>query len=970
MYMIAKQVAEANLLFCCLQEVRYRNTGKKIITLDTGESYIFIWCGKKRRRDAGVGVLIKQCEEVTFEDPDTLDPRIMTINIQVKGYKIRLINGYAPTNCNGTEQQKDIFYRMVRKACNKNLKHQKVIVAGDFNATTSVSLKYCCFDGKQVVDDSICNDNGTRLKSLCREKQLCMTQTYFDHPMDERYTWSNGNNTIKKVIDYVLVEPSIQRYVTGCAVEKEYDFDSDHNLIITKLQTPKTKRARKYGQIKLKIIPKPDQKALENSLHRNPFLESVKENINRKKYLNNLITENDIVNCLESAADLTLPKTKRSKHTKELWKDDVRLNELLNQRKNTVKYSLEYNNFTKQIKKHVRYLRNEKATNEAKQINSFAMRRQVDNLFRAFKSDNSTFRDAKPSKKCDPAKLKEFFKNHFSTKSAHKDPIELDEIPDYIHKLKEIPSTQSINANPPDQEEIVNVMKKLKCGKSSNDIPTAYVKHSVGCKVFMDEIVKLYQTIWITHQIPTAWGHSKLVALWKGPSKGKVEDPATYRGLQIGSVLCKILIIIIINRLTKWYESQLLDQQQGFRKGRGTADGIFIAKTVHQISNKMKKPVYVLFVDLSAAFDHVERKWLFKSIRNRFPDASDLKLINLLESLYSSTTTALAETPDDKFELTVGVRQGGAESPMLYNLFMDYVMRVYIDTCKHENIKFLNLQYKIPASASNSNITTAGDMKIDWSGYADDLMIFFNDKNSLESGVNKLDIIFKQYGLSINCTKTKTMILNQHYSNDEYPITIASLRGKQLENVKVYRYLGCDIKFNEPKTGETELKLRGDAGECKFYMHSVNLLNMKIHLKTRVNILNALVRSRLAYACQTWNLTQVQLQHMKAKYMGYIRRMTKGGFKRKADSWSFEYTNKDLLKMAQTTPFEEFVRCQQRSYVANIIRSDDTSTNKRLLFNNNRSLKPGPQGTLLDAVAKNNETTPGDIIKQAMTKKI
>ena len=127
-----------------------------------------------------------------------------------------------------------------------------------------------------------------------------------------------------------------------------------------------------------------------------------------------------------------------------------------------------------------------------------------------------------------------------------------------------------------------------------------------------------------------------------------------------------------------------MDQQQGFRSSRGTTDGIFVAKSVQQITSKMKKPTFVLFFDLSAAFDHVERSWLFKSIRNRFTEDTDPALLKLLESLYSSTTTALAKTPDDKFGLTVGVRQGGPESPMLYNLFMDFVMRIYLDTCKNE----------------------------------------------------------------------------------------------------------------------------------------------------------------------------------------------------------------------------------------------------------------------------------------------
>ena len=94
---------------------------------------------------------------------------MMAMVIKVKGFDIRLVNVYAPTNCNGTDNQKDTFYRMTKKACIKNLKHQKVIVTGDFNATTSILLKQCCFDGRQIIDDTMCNDNGSRLKRFCRE---------------------------------------------------------------------------------------------------------------------------------------------------------------------------------------------------------------------------------------------------------------------------------------------------------------------------------------------------------------------------------------------------------------------------------------------------------------------------------------------------------------------------------------------------------------------------------------------------------------------------------------------------------------------------------------------------------------------------------------------------------------------------------------------------------------------------------
>jgi hypothetical protein len=58
-YAITKEVAKTNLDFCCLQEVRYRGTGRNIIELDSGQKYEFLWCGQNKRRDKGVGFFDK-----------------------------------------------------------------------------------------------------------------------------------------------------------------------------------------------------------------------------------------------------------------------------------------------------------------------------------------------------------------------------------------------------------------------------------------------------------------------------------------------------------------------------------------------------------------------------------------------------------------------------------------------------------------------------------------------------------------------------------------------------------------------------------------------------------------------------------------------------------------------------------------------------------------------------------------------
>ena len=88
------------------------------------------------------------------------------------------------------------------------------------------------------------NHNGCRLKNLCREKELCMPQTYFNYPAQERYTWYSNDGKTQKILDYVLVEKYVQQYITDCAVHQNCHVETDHRLLVTSLTTPMSKKAR------------------------------------------------------------------------------------------------------------------------------------------------------------------------------------------------------------------------------------------------------------------------------------------------------------------------------------------------------------------------------------------------------------------------------------------------------------------------------------------------------------------------------------------------------------------------------------------------------------------------------------------------------------------------------------------------------------------------------------------------------
>ena len=126
------------------------------------------------------------------------------------------------------------------------------------------------------------------------------------------------------------------------------------------------------------------------------------------------------------------------------------------------------------------------------------------------------------------------------------EPHELHQIPEYMKHLHLI-ATDSVNVHIPDKDEIKKTLLKLKNGKAANDIPPEFLKYASESESLLCELERMLTTIWRTQSTPTSWSHTKLVALWKGAAKGNVKDPSACRGLQVGSTLCKLTIIIILD---------------------------------------------------------------------------------------------------------------------------------------------------------------------------------------------------------------------------------------------------------------------------------------------------------------------------------------------------------------------------------------------------------------------------------------
>ena len=102
----------------------------------------------------------------------------------------------------------------------------------------------------------------------------------------------------------------------------------------------------------------------------------------------------------------------------------------------------------------------------------------------------------------------------------------------------------------------------------------------------------------------------------------------------------------------------------------------------------------------------------------------------------------------------------------------------------------------------------------------------------MELAINLLSSLFKKYHLQVNIKKSKTMIFNHQYLNEGYPDLIVKINDTPVDNVSSFKYLGCNIEYNEPAIGDAELELRIDTANCKFYELGKNMMNQKIALNT------------------------------------------------------------------------------------------------------------------------------------------
>ena len=94
-----------------------------------------------------------------------------------------------------------------------------------------------------------------------------------------------------------------------------------------------------------------------------------------------------------------------------------------------------------------------------------------------------------------------------------------------------------------------------------------------------------------------------------------MHDPGKYRGITLLSQVLKLLGRVLDARIRRRVEGDFEEEQQGFRKGRGTTDGMCVLRQMVEKILEVQGSMALGFVDLEKAFDTVSRKMMMATVR-------------------------------------------------------------------------------------------------------------------------------------------------------------------------------------------------------------------------------------------------------------------------------------------------------------------------------------------------------------------
>ena len=161
------------------------------------------------------------------------------------------------------------------------------------------------------------------------------------------------------------------------------------------------------------------------------------------------------------------------------------------------------------------------------------------------------------------------------------------------------------------KEELEGALNSLKNGKAAGPDEIQAEAFKWADTKMIEALRSILNSCLNGGEIPEEWQEGRIVPIYK---KGDPAEAANYRGITICNAAYRIYASILNTRLQDYVEeNQLLqDTQNGFRRGRGVMDNVYILSRVITDTLQKGQQLFTAFIDFKAAFDTISRTKLLE----------------------------------------------------------------------------------------------------------------------------------------------------------------------------------------------------------------------------------------------------------------------------------------------------------------------------------------------------------------------
>ena len=928
--LIAKELSRYNVDIAAISETRLPDEGSMS---ESGSGYTFFWKGKAQDEDRNHGVgfaikssLLKQIPSL----PVGISERLMTLRIPISNKRFAtIISAYAPTLMSA-EEIREQFYADLDTLLRATPATDKLFLLGDFNARVGRDhQQWRGVMGKHGVGKM--NSNGLLLLSKCAEHDLLITNTTFRQDDKYKTTWMHPRSKQWHLIDYVITRQRDSKDVLITRAMRGADCWTDHRLVRAKLNMHIVPQHRKRPKL---INQAFNTARLLAPRYQQEFQTSLDEKFDATGPLTGGPEEkwNQFKEVVTETAKTVLGPQKRS-HQDWFDENDEAIQTLLDLKgkayidwqnhPNCPSRSDRFKDCQAKAQREICNMQDRWWEQKAEEVQHYADTNNSKLLFNALKAIyGPSGKGTAPLASADGSAIikdKEGiaarWQEHFS--QLLNQPSTVDQ--EALQQIRQQPTQEDLDL-PPSEEEVRTAIKQMNCGKTpgKDGIP-AEVYKTLGTSAFR-AFHDVLSTIWEKEDMPADLRDATIVALYK--NKGAKTDCGNYRGISLLSIAGKILARILLNRLiVSVSEHNLPEAQCGFRPGRSTVDMVFAVRQVQEKCIEQQIDLYAVFIDLTKAFDTVNREALWTILLKL---GCPRKFTTLVQLFHDNMTGQVLSNGDytDSFNITNGVKQGCVLAPVLFNLFFTQVL---LHAVKDLDLG-VYIKYRSDGSVFDLRRLSARTKTVERlileALFADDCALLAHKENHLQTIVNRFAEASKLFGLTISLGKTEVMV--QAAPNTTKPQPAITIDGVQLKCVESFKYLGSTISADGSLDKEITSRIQ-KASQALGKLRVKVLQQKGIKLSTKLKVYKAVVLSSLLYGCETWTLYRRHIKQLEQFHQRSLRKIM-------SICWQDRNTNQEVLDRAESPSIESMLLKAQLRWTGHVVRMDDSRIPRQLMY--------------------------------------